>query len=443
MKKQAILIAGGGSTFTPEMVLMLLEQASTFPIREIKLYDNDEKRQETIAKACEIIINKLAPDITFSYSIDPEESFNDVDFVMTHIRVGKYKMRELDEKIPLKYGVIGQETCGPGGIAYGMRSIGPIIELIDYMEKHSPEAWFLNYSNPASIVAEAVNQMRPNSKVINICDMPVSIEDIMANIAGLSSGKELTVNYYGLNHFGWWRTIHDQNGNDLLPVIAKYVAKHGYVSDAMKEDRHHIDSSWMDTFTKAAKIHALDPSTLPNTYLKYYLYHTDEVAKADINYTRANMVIDGREKEVFGACQEIIDNNSIANMKLKIGHHASYIVDLAKALAFNLQERMLLIVRNNGTITNFPPDAMVEVPCIVGKNGYDTVCQKDIPLFQKGLMEQQVAVEKLVVQAWMEKSYLKLWQALTLSKMVPDANVARNILDDFIAVNKDYWPKLN
>ena len=106
MKKFSIVIAGGGSTFTPGIVLMLLDNLEKFPIRKIKLYDNDEERQSVIAGACEIIIKEKAPEIEFLATTNPEAAFTDVDFVMAHIRVGKYKMRELDEKIPLKHGLL-------------------------------------------------------------------------------------------------------------------------------------------------------------------------------------------------------------------------------------------------------------------------------------------------------------------------------------------------
>lgn len=101
-----------------------------------------------------------------------------------------------------------------------------------------------------------------------------------------------------------------------------------------------------------------------------------------------------------------------------------------------------MIVENKGAIENFPSDAMVEIPCIVGKDGYEPLSIGKIPTFQKGLMEQQVAVEKLTVDAWMEGSYQKLWQALTLSKTVPNARTAKLILDDLIEANKGYWPEL-
>src|SRR5699024_8244285 len=150
MKKFAITIAGGGSTFTPGIVDMLLSSYEEFPISEIKLYDNLAERQEPIGKACDIMISERYPDVKFSYTTDPEEAFTGIDFVMAHIRVGLYAMRELDEKIPLNYGVVGQETCGPGGMAYGMRSITGVLEILDYMEEYSPDAWMLNYSNPAA-----------------------------------------------------------------------------------------------------------------------------------------------------------------------------------------------------------------------------------------------------------------------------------------------------
>ena len=439
MKKFSIVVAGGGSTFTPGIVLMLLENLDKFPIRQIKFYDNDAQRQEVIAKACDIIIKEKAPDINFVYTTDPETAFTDVDFVMAHIRVGKYAMREKDEKIPLRHGVLGQETCGPGGIAYGMRSIGGVIELVDFMEKYSPNAWMLNYSNPAAIVAEATRRLRPNSKILNICDMPIGIELRMAEMLGLKSRKEMVVRYFGLNHFGWWTDIRDKQGNDLMPALREKVAKVGYNVEIEGEN---TEASWNETFTKAKDVFAVDPTTMPNTYLKYYLFPDYVVKHSNPNHTRANEVMEGREKFVFGECRAIAEKGTAKDSKLHVDDHASYIVDLARAIAYNTKERMLLIVENDGAISNFDPTAMVEIPCIVGSNGPEKIVQGKIPQFQKGLMEQQVSVEKLTVEAWIEGSYQKLWQAITLSRTVPSASVAKAILDDLIEANKDFWPVL-
>ena len=130
-KSFSVVIAGGGSTYTPEIILMLLANLDRLPLRCIKLYDNDGERQGLLAPAVKILIEERDPSIEFVATTDPEIAYTDVDFCLAHIRVGKLPMRELDEKIPLKYGVVGQETCGPGGLAYGLRSIPGVIENID------------------------------------------------------------------------------------------------------------------------------------------------------------------------------------------------------------------------------------------------------------------------------------------------------------------------
>nr|WP_221638283.1 6-phospho-alpha-glucosidase [Listeria seeligeri] len=440
MKKSSILIAGGGSTYTAGIVVMLLEAKETFPVRQIKFYDNDKERQQKVAEACEIIIRERAPEVAFSYTTDPEEAFTDVDFVMAQLRVGKYALREQDEKIPFKHGVVGQETCGPGGIAYGLRSIGPIIELIDYMERYSPDAWLLNYSNPAAIVAEGTRRLRPDSKVINICDMPICLEDIMARAIGLKNRKEMEVRYFGLNHFGWWTSIQDHAGNDLMPKIKAHVAKQGYTENTPAGQ--HKEESWLEAMRAGKELLEIEPAFLSNTYLKYYLMADETVEHANKSYTRANEIIDGREKEVFSECERVVQQNSAKDTTFHSNEHASFIVDLARALTFNTKERMLLITENNGSIENFASDAMVEVPCIVGQNGFEPLTMGKIPTFQKGMMEQQVASEKLAVEGWMEGSYQKVWQSITLNKTVPSAKVAKEILDDLIEVNKPYWPEL-
>jgi maltose-6'-phosphate glucosidase len=442
MKQEfSIVIAGGGSTFTPGIVMMLLEEAERFPLRKLVLYDNDEKRQSILGEALEILLRERAPELEFIFTTDPKVAFTEVDFVFAHIRVGKYAMREQDEKIPLKYGVVGQETCGPGGIAYGMRSIKDMLELVDYMEEYSPEAWMLNYSNPAAIVAEATRVLRPDSKILNICDMPVGTLRRMSQIVG-TTPDQLEVSYFGLNHFGWWTSVKDKNtGHEYLDEIKEYVSEHGYLTQ-VEVDTQHMDESWQETHKKAKDLLAIEPRFLPNTYLKYYFYPQDEVEHADPSYTRANEVMDGREKTVFSAAQEIINKGTAENNHFEIDSHASFIVDLARAIAFNTGERMLLIVENNGAIANFDDDAMVEVPCIVGSDGPEPLAQGKIPQFERALMLQQVTVEKMVVEAYIEESYQKMWQALTLSRIVPNARVAKNLLDELIEANKEFWPEL-
>ncbi len=439
-KKFSVVIAGGGSTYTPEVICTLLSELDRFPIRSIKLYDIDEERQNKIASACKILCHEIDPSIEFIATTDPKIAYTDVDFCLAHIRVGGLKMREKDEKIALKHGCVGQETCGPGGIAFAMRSIQGVLDNLDYMEKYSPNAWMLNYSNPAAIVAQAVSKLRPDSRIINICDQPIGLESAMAASIGVADRKEMTVRYFGLNHFGWWTDIRGKDDNDITDKAREYVLQNGFIApDKMGKD---TDDSWYKTYYKAKDVMAVDPTTIPNTYLKYYLYPDYEVAHSNPDYTRANEVMDGREKMVFSICETITKNGTTKGFDLVTGNHATFIIDLAYALSHGTYERMILIVKNEGAISNFADDAMVEIPCLVSKDRYERLSIGEIPTFQKGLMEQQNACEKLVSEAWIEGSYHKLWQAFTMNRCVPSAKVAKDLLDEYIEANKGYWPQL-
>ena len=440
-KPHIITIAGAGSARVPALVGTLVQYKERFPVSKMIFYDIDGERMGKMEAYDRLVLKCFYPECDVVFTTDEDEAYSHTDFIFCQMRVGKTEMRSLDEKIPLKYGLIGQETCGPGGIAYGMRSIAGVLELVDYMQQYAPNAWMLNYSNPASIVAEACRVLRPNSKIINICDMPVGTLRRMSYIVG-KTPKDLDVKYYGLNHFGWWTSVKDKDGTDYTPQLIDYVSKNGYLTQKAIETQH-MDASWQETHRKAADLQAVTPDCLPNTYLKYYLFPDYVVEHSDPNYTRANEVIDGREKNVFGAARAITASGEFHGDEFSIDNHASFIVDLARAIAYNTHERMLCIVENKGAISNFDPHAMVEVPCLVGNDGPEPLCQGEIPTFQLGMMNQQVAVEKLVVEAYCEHSYQKMWQALTLSKTVPSAKVAKEILDDLIVANKDYWPELH
>ena len=332
MKKFSIVIAGGGSTYTPGIVMMLMHSLDRFPIRSLKLYDNNPERQKTIADAVALAMKKVAPDVAFSYTTDPKEAFTDVDFCMAHIRSGGYPMREQDEKIPLRHGVVGQETCGPGGLAYGLRTIYPMVELIDYCEKYAkPTYWIVNYSNPAAIVAKATFRLRPKARILNICDMPVAIMLSFAKMLGLEKYNDVDPVYFGLNHFGWWTSVKGKDGTDYTPQLIDYVSKHGYLTQKAIETQH-MDASWQETHRKAADLQAVTPDCLPNTYLKYYLFPDYVVEHSDPNYTRANEVINGREKNVFGAARAITASGEFHGDEFSIDNHASFIVDLALSL---------------------------------------------------------------------------------------------------------------
>ena len=228
MKTFKLVIAGGGSTYTPGIVKSLLAQKNQFKLNELVLYDINKERQEDVGVIVRHVVEMFDPKLKLTLTTDPKEAMTDADFIFAQMRVGLYAMREQDEKIPLKYGVVGQETCGPGGLAYGLRTIYPMVELIDFCEKYAkPTYWIVNYSNPAAIVAKATFRLRPNARILNICDMPVAIERNMAEILECDR-HDLEVDYFGLNHFGWFTKVR-LKGEDVTEKLKAYVAEHGYM----------------------------------------------------------------------------------------------------------------------------------------------------------------------------------------------------------------------
>lgn len=177
-----ITVVGGGSTFTPGIVKSIAQRAKELDLDEIRLFDIDKERQDKVAVVVEWILREdVKTDVKLTVTNDEKEAYTDATFIFAQMRVGKYEMREQDEKIPLKYGCVGQETCGCGGMAYGLRTINPMIKVIDDVEKYAKkDHWILNYSNPAAIVSEACRKLRPNARIINICDMPIAIIDMIA-----------------------------------------------------------------------------------------------------------------------------------------------------------------------------------------------------------------------------------------------------------------------
>ena len=437
-----ITIAGGGSTFTAGIVKSIALRREELEVDEIRLFDINKERQDKVAVVVDWVLHKeLNPDIKLVVTSDVQQAYTDASFVFAQMRVGGYAMREQDEKIPLRHGVVGQETCGPGGIAYGLRSIPDIMQLIDYMEAYSPNCWMLNYSNPASIVAEACRVLRPNSKIINICDMPVGTLRRMSYIVG-KTPKDLDVKYYGLNHFGWWTSVKGKDGTDYTPQLIDYVSKNGYLTQKAIETQH-MDASWQETHRKAADLLAVTPDCLPNTYLNYYLQAKEFVEHSDPNHTRANEVEETREKNLFDGIDHYLKTGKVDANTFYAGSHGDWIADLSAALKNETKARFLIITENRGAIPNMPYDAMVELPAYIGKNGPEVIARDNIPLFQQGLMMQQLNSEKLLVEGCVEGSYEKVLQAFTLNKTVPSMNVAKAILDDMIEANKGYWPELH
>lgn len=440
MKKFNVLIVGGGSTWTPGLLKGICARQDTFPINRLVMLDVDEERQKTIGEFAKILFNEEYPEIDFSYTTDKEEAFKeDLDYVFCQMRTGGYAMREKDEKIPLSLDVIGQETCGPGGFAYGMRSIRDMVQLVEDVRAKAPNAWILNYTNPAAIVADALQRLYPeDNRILNICDQPENLLRSYGRLLDMNP-RDFDPVYFGLNHFGWFTHLYDQKGNDLLPELREKILEGGF----RPADYEQRDKSWLETYAMVEQMVRDFPDYLPNTYLQYYLYPDKVLNKLNPEFTRANEVMASREKRVFNECKRIVENGTARDSDVVHNDaHGEFILIVAESIAYNKGDNFVVILKNDGIIDNLPNDAMVEVAASLTANGPRPYAVGEIPTFYKGLIEGQFAYEKLTSEAYIENSYTKALQALTLNRTVVSAKKAREVLDALIEANKEYWPEL-
>lgn len=466
MKKYSVVICGGGSTYTPDMLELLVMLQKPFPLKKVVLYDIDEERQKIVGEFGKVMFKDYLPDVEFEYTLDKKTAFEGIDFAFVQIRAGGMGQRQNDEKIPYKYGLIGQETCGPGGMAYGVRSVVQMIELVKDIRQYSKDAWIINYSNPAAIVAEACKVVFPDDKkLVNICDMPTDVLERYIKYIGRKKSEVYPI-YFGLNHFGWFTGIIDKKtGKDLLPELLKHVTEHyEEIRAEMVANIKGPEDHWTKTFIDHLDMIQDFPYSLPNSYNLYYMNPETAYEHYSLEHTRVDEVVSGREKNVFAYCKAITELGKMKDTKYDISDkispftefkgemntetvysdndvHAAYLVELVLSIINNKNDLAMVMTRNNGVIPNLDPGMMLEVTCMIGKEEIRPVNYGPVPAFEKGLLENQYACEHLLVEAILEKDDQKLLQAFTENRLVRDYKLAKQLVADFKEANGNYWPE--
>lgn len=440
MSNKFVMI-GGGSTQSPGILEVLRKRAEELNLGELVLYDIDEERVSLLGQYTKMYYEELGSKVTVSYTTSVDEALQGADFLFMQIRPGLNKQRAIDEKICLRNGVIGQETCGLGGFSFAMRVIPAVLEIIRKVKEICPDAWILNYTNPEAILSEAIYREFPEAKVLCICDMPISIEGAIANYFNRDL-RDLTFKYFGMNHFGWWTNIIDENGKDLLPILRKDVVSGRIDTLLQSNDETKEDQYWIDTYKQMVSLFKRFPEYFPNCYLQYYLTPDEMLEHDTSDFTRGDYVMQGREKRIYEECRRVIAKGSAKDSTLHAGVHGNYIVDIAYAIIHNTRERFTVNKKNHGSISNFDSEAVIEVPAYVGSMGAETITVGTIPTFQKGLMEMQKAYEKLTVDAALSGSYQTAIEAVMLNKTIPNYTVGKKVLDELYKANKGLWPEL-
>ena len=423
MKEITVAVIGSGSTYCPELVDGFLKARDSLKLKKITFMDIDDRKRTIVGGLCERILRMAGVDCEIVMTDDLDLALTGADFVVTQIRVGKLPCRYLDETIPLKYDLIGQETTGIGGFFKALRTIPVMQHICDRIEAICPDAWLINFTNPSGIITEFVLN-HTNVKCIGLCNVPIDMIDDTKEISGEDS--ELT--YVGLNHLSWITSV-KKDGKELLPEM---IAS-GFSPKVMANI--HDDGFSLETL---AAIHAI-----PSSYLQYYYCRAaklDYLKKGEKSRAEVCMEIEEQLLEMYSDEGLYVKP---ALLDKRGGHKYSLVaVSLIDAIANDKQDVQVVNVKNGDTLSFMQPDDVVEVACVIGKDGAKPVKIENMDNRHViGMMRIVKEYEKYTVQAAIEGSDTAALNALLVHPLVGDWEKAYKCFEEMKQAHKEYLPQ--
>ena len=410
-----VTVIGGGSTYTPELIEGFINYRDKLPVQRLTLMDISQERLDVVGGLAQRQLEGSGIELILTTNRDA--AIEGADFVLTQFRVGGLKARSEDEHIPLKYGVIGQETTGPGGFAKALRTVPEVLSIAHKMETLAPDAFLVNFTNPSGLVTEAVSR-HSKIRVLGLCNVPINMLHSVAEHLGVPP-ERVTLDYVGLNHLSFARTVF-LDGKD--------------VTDRVLDSR---DSEFDPTWLHAIRM-------VPNYYLRYYVHHNravEEVLRAE--ETRADYLL----KVEAELLQMYRDPNLRTKPELLNerggARYSTAAVSLLVAIANNLKEVHIVNVRNGYSLPDLPEDSVIEVPAVVDSHGAVPQSMGHMPPQIRGLIQAVKAYEELTIDAALTGNRETARLALMAHPLVPSWDMAGSLLNDILAANRQYLPQFN
>jgi 6-phospho-beta-glucosidase len=454
-----LAILGGAGMRTALLVNGLVRHSEELQFDEVALFDNDEERLMIMGRLSEYIAKTKEAPFRVTFTTDVREALTGADFIFSAVRVGQEESRVQDERVALKHGVLGQETTGPGGFAMALRTIPVMIEYSRIINEVCPNAWLLNFSNPSGLLAQALNTYG-QCKTIGICDAHAGMKNALSKFLRVHHSR-LQVDYFGLNHLGWIPKVY-MDGVDQLPMIL---------------DRFEELARGAHVFSFFEPELIRNIGMLPNEYLYYFYYHDLSVRNImETGETRGEQIVklnrpllariaplirEGKlaeawkdynetldkrsstymSRETSGAVHNIHENEAEAFNQFEEEGYEGLAINVIKGIHQNKQQVLTLNVPNRGTITGLKDDDVVEVPCIVNRNGPTPLTVGTVPDLAMSLIQPVKTYERYAVEAAVKGDYQAALNALTVHPLVPSFTVAKAIMDEYLQVHKQYLPQ--
>lgn len=421
-----LAVIGGGSSYTPELADGVIRRVDELPVRHIALVDIPEGQEklDIVAALVRRMIERAGLDIEVSATLDRDQAIRGADFVVTQFRVGGLSARAQDERIPLKYNVIGQETTGPGGFAKALRTVPVALEIARDVERFAPNAWIINFTNPSGIVTEAITKYT-RARCVGLCNVPIGMQRTIA--AGLgASPRTVKVEFIGLNHLSWARRI-TVNGKDVTSNVLAH--------DTVKAQFERMGP-------RGARAEGLVEALgmVPSYYLRYYYFHDAivEEQKRQVREgrgTRAEQVM-AIERELFERYADPSLSEKPAELSQRGGAwYSEAALSVISAIYSDKDEVHVVNVPSRGSVSDLPNDAVVEVNCLINGRGAHPIPTGSWPASVRGLVQHVKAYEQLTVDAAVQGDLRLAYLALLNHPLVPGASTASSLLQDILHAN--------
>lgn len=437
-----LALLGGGGFRVPLVYRALLGAARDIGIDEVALHDVDATRLEVIERVLERLAEGSPGAPRVRVTTDLDDALTGARFVFAAVRVGGLAGRTRDERVPLAEGAIGQETVGPGGICYGLRTVPVMAGIAERIAAVCPDAWVVNFTNPAGMVTEAMSRTL-GDRVLGVCDSPAGLVRRAVHALGVDPSRA-SADYFGLNHLGWLRALR-VDGRDLLPDLLA--------------DQQRLASFEEGRLFGATWLRAL--GMIPNEYLVYF-YRRDETVRAlhAATHTRGEQLRDQqarfyaeaadprgdalalweatrREREESYFAEHRPEGEGRDAADVSAGGYEGVAVRLLAALAADRPTRLVLDVRNQGALACLDDDAVVEVPCVVDQAGARPLAIGTVPGHAAALLQAVKSVERDTVAAALSRDRTLALRALGTHPLVGSVDAAVRILEAYEAEDRE------
>ena len=445
----------GAGVRAPFVLHGLAERQHDLGLTEVVLHDTDHDRLDVMTALSAFLCRSWGATFTLRGEHDARAALGGAGVVFAAIRPGQERARTFDEELPLKHGVLGQETTGPGGFAMAMRTIPAMLEHARTIEEVAPDAVVVNFTNPVGIVTQALND-HSGVRAIGVCDGPVSMKRSVAAFLGVP-GDQVHADYLGLNHCGWIQRVL-VDGRDRLPELldrydelrmldhqwrlfeTELVRSIGMLPMEYLYFYYYREQAFENILrsggTRAAQIAAINDALWPA--LRAHVDANDPAGAADA-WTEAMQT---RDETYFARERgEALLPPSSPRMHDELVEGEGYAgVATAVMLATSQRRKVPLIlnVPNRGAIHGLRDDDVVEVTCMMDEHGAHPLAQGEIPESARALLAQVKVYERLTVRAAVEGSYDTALEALLAHPLVGSYPLARSILDDYLAAHTAY-----